>query len=90
VRDLRGVGPGIESRLRELVETGEIAELAELERELSPDLVELGRYLGLTATRAIALARSLDVRTAGQFREAARRCGCETSPGSAPRPRRGC
>ena len=34
--------------MRELLETGEIAELAELERELSPDLVGLGRYLGLT------------------------------------------
>ena len=36
VRELRGVGSGIEARLRELLETGEIAELAELERELSP------------------------------------------------------
>ena len=47
VRELRGIGPGIEARLRELVETGEIAELAELERELAPGLVGLGRYLGL-------------------------------------------
>src|SRR5881275_1120049 len=46
-RQLRGIGPGIEARLRELVETGEIAELSELERELAPDLVGLGRYLGL-------------------------------------------
>ena len=36
VRELRGIGRGIEARLRELVETGDIAELAELERELSP------------------------------------------------------
>jgi DNA polymerase (family X) len=35
VRELRGIGPGIEARLRELVETGEIAELAALERELA-------------------------------------------------------
>jgi DNA polymerase (family 10) len=48
-REQRGmrIGPGIEQRLRELVETGEIAELTELERELAPDLVGLGRYLGL-------------------------------------------
>src|SRR5918999_3524099 len=46
-RELRGIGPGIEARLRELVETGDIAELAELEREMAPDLVGLGRYLGL-------------------------------------------
>jgi DNA polymerase (family 10) len=71
VRDLRGIGPGIESRLRELVETGEIAELAELERELSPDLVGLGRYLGLSARRSIELARALDVHTAAELRQAA-------------------
>src|SRR5215217_900077 len=51
VRELRGIGPGIEARLRELLETGQIAELAELERELAPGLVGLGRYLGLTARR---------------------------------------
>ncbi len=71
VRELRGVGPGIEARLRELVQTGQIAELSELERELSPDLVGLGRYLGLSATRSIQLARSLGVHTAEEFREAA-------------------
>jgi DNA polymerase (family 10) len=70
VRELRGIGPSIESRLRELVETGEIAELAELERELAPELVGLGRYLGLTARRSIELARGLGVRTADEFREA--------------------
>src|ERR1700733_12040378 len=53
VRQLRAIGPGRESRLRELIETGQIAELAELERELAPDLVGLGRYLGLSAKRSI-------------------------------------
>jgi DNA polymerase (family 10) len=71
VRQLRGIGSGIEARLRELVETGEIAELAELERELSPELVGLGRYLGLTAQRSIQLARALDIHTADELREAA-------------------
>ena len=71
VRELRGIGQGIEARLRELVETGQIAELAELERELSPDLVGLGRYLGLGAKRSVELARSLGVRTADELREAA-------------------
>src|SRR6187200_881507 len=65
VRELRGIGPGIEARLRELVETGEIAELRELERELSPELVGLGRYLGLGAARSLQIARALGVRTAG-------------------------
>ena len=71
VRELRGIGSGIEARLRELIETGEIAELAELERELSPELVGLGRYLGLTAQRSIELARALDIHTAEELREAA-------------------
>ncbi|MGH2910534.1 MAG: hypothetical protein ACRDK8_14740, partial [Solirubrobacteraceae bacterium] len=71
VRELRGVGSGIESRLRELLATGEIAELAELERELSPGLVGLMRYLGIGANRALELARALDVHTPEQLREAA-------------------
>jgi DNA polymerase (family 10) len=71
VRELRGIGPGIEARLRELLQTGQIAELSELERELSPDLVGLGRYLGLSANRSVQLARSLGVRTADELREAA-------------------
>jgi DNA polymerase (family X) len=71
VRELRGIGQGIEARLRELVQTGQIAELAELERELSPDLVGLGRYLGLSARRSVELARTLGVRTADELREAA-------------------
>lgn len=70
-RELRGIGAGIEGRLRELVTTGQIAELAELERDLVPDLVGLGRYLGLSARRAIDIARALEIRTADELREAA-------------------
>ncbi|MDX6630240.1 MAG: hypothetical protein QOH00_2486, partial [Gaiellales bacterium] len=33
-RELRGIGPGIEARLLELAETGDIAELAELRQSL--------------------------------------------------------
>jgi DNA polymerase (family X) len=80
-RELRGIGPGIEARLRELIETGEIAELAELERELAPDLVGLGRYLGLGARRSVELARALDVRTADELREAAAAGRLRTVPG---------
>jgi DNA polymerase (family 10) len=71
VRELRGIGPGIEARLRELVETGGIAELAELERELSPGLIGIGRYLGISARRSIDIARALGVRTPEELREAA-------------------
>ena len=104
-RELRGIGPGIEARLRELVETGEIGELAELERELAPDLVGLGRYLGLSAKRSVELARALEIRTADELRDAAAAGRLRTVPGIgektearllealarevAPRPRRG-
>ncbi|HEY2603510.1 MAG TPA: PHP domain-containing protein [Thermoleophilaceae bacterium] len=71
VRELRGIGPGIEGRLRELVETGEIAELSELERELAPDLIGLGRYLGLGAKRSLEIAQALGARNADELREAA-------------------
>jgi DNA polymerase (family X) len=85
VRELRGIGPGIEGRLRELVETGEIAELAELERVLSPELVGLGRYLGLGAARSLEIARALGVRTAGELREAAAAGRLRTVPGIGPK-----
>jgi DNA polymerase (family 10) len=85
VRELRGIGPGIEKRLRELVETGEIAELAELERRLAPDLVGLGRYLGLGAKRSVELAEALDVRTAGELRAAAAAGRLQTVPGIGPK-----
>src|SRR5213080_4848334 len=105
VRELRGIGPGIETRLRELVETGAIAELAELERELAPALVGLGRYLGLGAKRSLQLARALGVRPVDELREAATAGRLRTVPGigsktearlldalareGEPRPRRG-
>ena len=81
VRQLRGIGAGIEARLRELVETGQIEELAELERELAPDLVGLGRYLGLSARRSIELARSLGIHTAAELREAAAAGRLRDAPG---------
>src|SRR5438552_17625807 len=84
-RELRGIGPGIEARLRELVETGTIEELAELERELAPDLVGLGRYLGLGAKRSVELARALGVRTADELREAASAGRLRSVPGTGPK-----
>src|SRR3954447_20493024 len=85
VRELRGVGPGIETRLRELVETAAIAELAELERELAPDLVGFGRYLGLSTRRSLEIARALGVRTADEFRAAAAAGRLQSVPGVGPK-----
>jgi DNA polymerase (family X) len=71
-RELRGIGPGIERRLVELVETGRIAELEELEREVAPQLVALGRLVGLGPQRMVALGRDLGIRTADELGAAAR------------------
>jgi DNA polymerase (family X) len=84
-RELRGIGPGIEARLRELIETGQIAELAELERELAPDLIGLGRYLGLGAKRSLELARALGVHSAQEFRDAAAAGRLRDAPGVGPK-----
>jgi DNA polymerase (family 10) len=70
VQELRGIGPGIASILRELVETGEIARAKELEGEVAPELVGLGRFLGIGPKRAVELGRALGVRTADELRAA--------------------
>src|SRR5919198_947620 len=70
-RELRGIGPGIERRLDELVTTGRIAELDELERELAPELVAVGRYLGLGPRRLLGIGRALGVRTLDELKAAA-------------------
>ena len=85
VRELRGIGPSIEARLRELVETGEIAEIEDLERELPPDLIGFGRFLGLSAQRTLQIARALDVRTADELRAAAQAGRLREVPGIGPK-----
>lgn len=71
VRELRGIGPGIERRLVELVATGRLAELEELEREVEPQLVALARLIGLSSKRLVAVGKELGIRTADELRDAA-------------------
>ena len=85
VRDLRGIGPGIEARLRELVETGEIAELVELERSLAPELVGLGRLLGFGPRRMLEIGQALDVRTTEELRQAIEEGRLRSVPGIGPK-----
>src|SRR5436190_9849598 len=84
VRELRGIGPGIERRLYELVTTGRLAELEELEREVGPQLVALGRYVGLGPRRMGALGRALGIRSAEELHEAARSGRLREAPGIGP------
>ena len=84
VEELRGIGPGIAARLRELVETGRIAELDELERDVQPELVGLGRFLGIAPKRMVEIGAALGVSTADEFRAAARAGRLQSVPGVGP------
>jgi len=85
VRELRGIGPGIEARLRELADTGDIEELRELERTLSPELAALGRLLGFGAKRGAEIGRALGIHTGDELREAARAGRLREVPGIGPK-----
>jgi DNA polymerase (family X) len=84
VRALRGIGPSIEARLVELVETGRLAEIDELESAVQPELVGLGRLVGLAPQRMVDLGRTLGIRTAAELREAAAVGRLRTVPGIGP------
>jgi DNA polymerase (family 10) len=84
IQELRGIGPGIAARLRELVETGRIAELDELEREVQPELIGLGRFLGVGPKRMVEIGRALGVSTAEEFRQAAAEGRLRSVPGIGP------
>jgi DNA polymerase (family 10) len=84
VRRLRGIGASIEARLRELVETGDIAELAELERETAPELVGFGRLAGIGPKRMADIGRALGVTTLEGLREAAEQGRLAEAPGVGP------
>src|SRR5438105_6484477 len=84
-RELRGIGPGIDARLRELAETGDIAELRELERTVSPELAALGRLLGFGARRGAEIGSALGISTGDELREAALAGRLQEVPGIGPK-----
>jgi DNA polymerase (family X) len=81
VRELRGIGPAIEQRLQELVETGRLAEIDELSDDVQPELVALGRLVGLGPKRMVDLGRALGLRTAAELKDAADAGRLRTVPG---------
>src|SRR5579862_2986263 len=85
VRELRGIGPGIERRLVELVETGELAELRELEQTVSPELAAFGRLMGMDARRATEIGRALGIRSVEELRLAAQEGRLRDAPGVGPK-----
>jgi DNA polymerase (family 10) len=85
VRELRGIGSGIETRLRELVETGDLEELRELEHTVKPELVALAHLLRMTPKRMRELADALGVRTREELREAVEDGRLGALPGVGPK-----
>ncbi|HEU5363169.1 MAG TPA: PHP domain-containing protein [Gaiellaceae bacterium] len=83
-RELRGIGDSIEARLRELVETGRLAEIDELEAEVQPELVGLARLAGLAPQRMVEVGRALGVSTAAELRTAAAAGRLRDVPGIGP------
>jgi DNA polymerase (family 10) len=84
VRELHGIGASIEGRLRELVETGRLAEIEELTGEVQPELVGLGRLVGLGPQRMVAIGRALGIRSAAELRRAVREGRLREVPGIGP------
>jgi DNA polymerase (family X) len=85
VRELRGIGPGIEARLRELAESGRISELEELRARSSPELAALGRMLGFGAKLGAAIGSTLGITTPEELREAVSQGRLREVPGIGPR-----
>ena len=81
VQQLRGVGPGIERRLRELIETGEIVELTELRRSMPLELVAFAHAAGLSVELALKIAAALEVSTVAELTDAARKGRLRRCPG---------
>src|SRR5262249_4052730 len=74
-----------ERRLRELVETGELAEVAQLREETAVEVAAFGELVGLGAKRSATIARSLGVGTVEEFEEAARKGRLREVPGIGPK-----
>lgn len=70
VRELKGIGPGIETKLLELVNTGQIAELEALEQATPPELIGYGRMRGLTTKLMVRIAQELEIGSVAEFEAA--------------------
>ena len=85
VRELKGIGPSIERRLRELAETGDLAEMVELRRSRPLELAALGRMLGIGAKRATEIGAALGITSVAEFRTAVTAGRLREVPGIGPK-----
>jgi DNA polymerase (family 10) len=69
--ELPGIGKDLAGKIREIVETGTLSQLAELENRNVPDLARLMKLPGLGPKRVRALARGLGITDRRSLKEAA-------------------
>lgn len=67
-----GVGKNIASKIRELLETGELAYLEEIRAQIPPGLADLIKIEGLGPKKALKLYKELKIRDIGDLEKAAK------------------
>lgn len=81
LRQVRGIGPAIEQKVAEYLETGRLAYLDQLSAEFPPGLVELTRVPGLGPRKAKVVFEMLGVANLEQLEAAARAGQLRDVPG---------
>lgn len=79
--EIPGVGRGIAGKVREIVETGSLAYLASLRRELPVGVQELTRIEGIGPKKAAVLSRELGIRSVDDLEAAAKAGRIRDLPG---------
>lgn len=69
--DLPGIGRDLAGKIEEIVKTGTLRQLRELEKDTPPALAELMKIADLGPKRVIALYKALGIRSKQELREAA-------------------
>jgi DNA polymerase (family 10) len=68
--ELSGIGKDLAGKIAEIVETGSLKFLRELETEIPPELLELLKISGLGPRKVKALHRELGIKTLAQLKDA--------------------
>lgn len=79
--EIPGVGRGIAGKVREIVDTGSLAYLASLRRELPVGVQELTRIEGIGPKKAAVLSRELGIRSVDDLEAAAKAGRIRDLPG---------
>lgn len=79
--EIPGLGKDLAAKVVEIVNTGRLARLEELEQKLPRGLVDITHISGLGPKRALALHRQLGIKTVTELEEAAREGRVKLLPG---------